>query len=1229
MESPTITNRLKSRIKRPKVFFTGIVLVSLSILMLVATLFAPNLSQFTSGDIQRMENTISTKSSFLINISNQWLNNTSHTEATANAILNQKVLSKLKESGLAVYLYDSTKLKAWSQIPNFTKLDKDSLTSTIRLNKFSDSWTLAAKVEKNSKAVVYSIEIQKNYKINNKFLEDNFNPMLGIPPHFQLSTKYATGESRKHQLIICHGNKPLFALKKISTNYYDKPLKDTFYYLALLLFMLGGWSILLSIDFKRRLKLLFISISLFSIADIVLVKILAAYSPSLVFFSPELYSSSFTSSLASMSIYVLTYSIVCSAIYYHFTTSKFEKNRQSTLMAWGLSTLLAASVAICNIGIYSLINDSTISFGIIKISELSRHSIFTFGLITLLIINSILLANLFVRIFRSIETKRKVVILLIPLIILSIITSSVLQDAVMIIFFTIAVITYAIFLFFIKPYGRISIGSISLIIVIWTIGASLAICNYLITKDYKTRITFAESLYNENDPIVEYSLPDLSHRFITDSTIRALIVNPAKNDDSLYRYIRSNYMNGYLNRYNLIVTICPENANLYLSNEKKTTNCESYFSSLFKQFGDKIPASSFYYIRNFPGQVSYMGQIDYNINGKRHSLYIEFDVKTINNNPGYPELLIKKTLARNNKYDEYDYAHYVNGVLVAKNGSCSYPSIITPPTERQKYKEIKANGYVHLYYRFDKSNTLVISRTKLRLFDMASSFSYIFILLAFLGLLIFKKSNFPLDDSLSFKTFKGRITLSFIFVLTAALILTALASLLLGIARFDSMKQKTIMDKMKSAIPAVQSALSNPNPNVLPNELVKVSNYLYVDVNLYTPEGDLYATSRPEIFYEGLQGFKMSPIAYKKLAIEHEGFFVDKEHIGTMSFTSSYSPIFAGTGKLQGYVNLPYFLQYNDLRKELYTIAIATANIFILLLLPVILIAVIISKSITRPLALIRNRMHTFDLKTNPDPIPYHKNDEIGDLISEFNKMVYQVELSADLLAKSERDMAWREMARQIAHEIKNPLTPMKLSLQYLMMMKNKKDERWLDQFDRYAASQIEQIDSLAKIATEFSDFAKINFDDKTPIFDVRELVDEILPIFDGFPNLKIEAVMADQPSTIQIDREHMKRVIVNLLKNATQAFEKNEHPLIKVTVKRDDEFVVLSVEDTGKGIDDDAKRKIFTPNFTTKSSGSGLGLAISKNLIEAYNGRIWFQSEFGVGTIFFVELPFVAPRKG
>lgn len=1219
MENRTITNNRRKTIERRHTFFVGLSITIVAAVLYLSMQLTPRLTSSNIEDARKIEKVIASKYEQLSDIANSWLRTNDTSQKAAFAILDDKQISKLNKDGVGVFLYSNNKLQAWSCIPDITESTLTSIDTSLRLYSSNNAWFLASRINKNGKSAIVSIEIQKRFRFTNKFLENKFNNILPIPPQYELSHKFQQ-EPSLNTIAVKYNNRVLFGLEKEKNIATSNATKELVAYLSLLLLIVGGWLTIQSLSFRRHYLQFFVSLTAGSMLCVGLMYILGQQPSSLLLFSPKLFSSYAIPSLAALAVYALVFVAAISTVYSHFIDYRIKSKRIAIPLAIVLSAILASLVIVAHLLIRSLVENSAISFGIIKISEISRYSMIVYLIIASIIISIVLLTNLFTHLFKELSLRIKVAMLAVPLVAAS--CTILPNDPSIVIFGVIALAAYAIFLYWAKGHSRISISSILLVLVIWAIGASTIVCHFVVTKDVQNRTKFAELLYNEKDPIVEAMLPELTQQILKDKEVHRLIHNPSDNDSIIYQHIRKKVIRGYLSKYNLHITICPAKAELFLPNEKKKTSCQEYFHDLFKQKGTKVENSAFYLIRNFPGEIWYIGQLDYLCSLGLTSLYLELNVKTISSNPGYPELLLKRDEPRNKSYKDYEYAHYFDSSLVAKNGTYSYPSIITPPTKNDSIQVHVQKGYSNLYYRFDEHNTMVVSRPILSFFDIASCFSYIFIFLVFTGLIILKFSRVSLDEALSLQSFKGRITLSFVVVLIATLILTAIASLAYGIRRFEAYKEQTIQDKMKSAIPAVYNALYSPNPVVLTNELVKISNYLYVDVNLYDLNGELYATSRPEIFYDGLQGFKMSPKAFKSLALSYDGFFVDNEKIGSMTYTSSYSPIYDNNGKRIGYVNLPYFMQYDNLRKELYTIAITIANIFILLLLPVIFIAVLISNSITRPLAQIRNRMRTFDLKKNPEPIPYQKNDEIGDLIVEFNKMICQVEASAQMLANTERDLAWREMARQIAHEIKNPLTPMKLSLQYLMMLKNKKDDRWLDQFDRFATSQVEQIDSLAKIASEFSDFAKISFEEHSTIHDLKTVVNEVLPIFDGYPNLTFTIDMPEEPAYVRAGREHLKRVVVNLVKNATQSVEHNDAVAIRISITVDEEKVTLSVEDNGKGIPEEVKPKLFTPNFTTKSSGTGLGLAISKNLIEAYSGRIWFESEEGKGSTFAFELP-------
>jgi nitrogen fixation/metabolism regulation signal transduction histidine kinase len=255
------------------------------------------------------------------------------------------------------------------------------------------------------------------------------------------------------------------------------------------------------------------------------------------------------------------------------------------------------------------------------------------------------------------------------------------------------------------------------------------------------------------------------------------------------------------------------------------------------------------------------------------------------------------------------------------------------------------------------------------------------------------------------------------------------------------------------------------------------------------------------------------------------------------------------------------------------------------------------------------------------EEINWKSNDEIGALVIEYNKMVKKLENSAQALAKVEREGAWREMARQVAHEIKNPLTPMKLSLQYLQRAIDDKKPDVKDLARRVSSTLVEQIDQLAKIASDFSQFANIG-NVQSELFDLNNIMASLIDLHSTNERVEIKWKKPSRPVNINADRLQINRLFTNLIQNAIEASADKEMSLIEIKEEIKDDHVLVSVKDDGMGIPEEKQDKIFTPNFTTKSSGTGLGLAICKGIVEKAHGKIWFTTEEGKGTTFYVELP-------
>jgi nitrogen fixation/metabolism regulation signal transduction histidine kinase len=287
-----------------------------------------------------------------------------------------------------------------------------------------------------------------------------------------------------------------------------------------------------------------------------------------------------------------------------------------------------------------------------------------------------------------------------------------------------------------------------------------------------------------------------------------------------------------------------------------------------------------------------------------------------------------------------------------------------------------------------------------------------------------------------------------------------------------------------------------------------------------------------------------------------------------------------------------------------------------------VIVAVLLANQITRPLSLIREKLKGIQLVKRNEQIIYQRDDEIGGLIKEYNRKVEELAESAELLARTERELAWREMAKQIAHEIKNPLTPMKLNIQYLQRAKEEKGAHFDDYFNRVTRSLIEQIDTLSDIATEFSNFAKIP-KAKNEVFNLAEQLRKVIGLFESSTHINFSVHLNGQDDLfVYADHEQIARAMVNLIKNAIQSIPSKRKGNVQVVLEQKGSMAIIAISDNGTGIPEDIRQQMFQPNFTTKSSGMGLGLAIVKKIIENAKGNIWFESELDKGTTFYVEIP-------
>ncbi|MDX1278078.1 HAMP domain-containing sensor histidine kinase [Oceanihabitans sediminis] len=407
-------------------------------------------------------------------------------------------------------------------------------------------------------------------------------------------------------------------------------------------------------------------------------------------------------------------------------------------------------------------------------------------------------------------------------------------------------------------------------------------------------------------------------------------------------------------------------------------------------------------------------------------------------------------------------------------------------------------------------------------------------------------------------------------------------------------------------------------PFIFREEIYKIATTHDLPLIIYDLDGQLLKSSKASLTQDSIQSCLNSHVLNALVnTVEHR--FVEKRKVGEETYQSSYTYITDQKSKPIAILNLPLLENDDFLAKELNEFLERIALAYLFMLLTAIILAYILSKYITRSLKTISDKINETRLERRNQKIEIESATvEIATLVESYNSMIDELEESAVKLATSEREQAWREMAKQVAHEIKNPLTPMRLSVQSFQRKFDPTDENIHQKVDEYSKTLIQQIDIMSSIASAFSNFAKMPAQ-KNEMLNVVEIVNLSLDIFNedyiDFSSNKEEIIA-------KFDRTQLIRVVTNLIKNGIQSIPKDRTPKIIVRVLEDGEDVKITVSDNGIGISEENQLKIFEPKFTTKSSGMGLGLAMVKNIMETYNGSITFTTEMGSGTIFTVTFP-------
>ena len=787
----------------------------------------------------------------------------------------------------------------------------------------------------------------------------------------------------------------------------------------------------------------------------------------------------------------------------------------------------------------------------------------------------------------------------------------------------------------VKPYNYQLFVYIFCSALISALAGSLALYDYHQQNRQLVKERFANQLLTQHDPVGEYLLSEAAEEIQDDPFIRSRFFSPLFSKEGTVQKVKQQYLTRYFDKYEVRVLLFNvdgsviNHPNRFLNyhvmrSKAEEGNNETDYPDLYL-LDEQGPGS--------PGK-RYQQFIPV-LQGARPLGYIVIDLtqKRFLPNTVYPELFFGQRL-QDPQSARFNYAIFSNGRLDYNVGAFDYvhhlpEGILQDPGLYQE--GIEYEGYHHLGVKDQRGQVVVVSDPSEPGYFVLSNFSFLFLLgifLVSLGLIGYVSFYGLSIKKLDFTT---KIQLYLNFAVFLPLLVVSVTTLSLINSSFKEDKENQYYDKAEN-ISRNLAEIINDRPfyqlgdgEELSNTLASIARYAEVDIHLFNTQGRLAATNQPIIYQQDYLAPYINPLALAEIKEQNSRQIILNERVNTLRYKSAYMAVRSTRdGSLLGILSLPFFESGYQLEQQLAAVFSNIVNIFACLFILFLGLLYLLSRELTEPLRYIAQKMKQVSLSGKNEPLHWPTDDEIGKLIREYNLMLANLQESKEALSRSEKESAWREMAKQVAHEIKNPLTPMKLSLQHMSRMLRDKlgSQRDEELVQKSVNSMLDQIDTLSDIATSFSAFAKMPIP-KQERFDVADVLKGVLRLYANQQQQHIQAEIEPGRFWVLGDEQMMQRTFHNLILNGIQSVPDTREPVIKVSLQAlENGRILIEISDNGEGIEPAIREKVFVPNFSTKYTGSGLGLAIAKRGIEHAGGSIWFETEAGVGTSFYIELP-------
>ncbi len=1187
---------------------------------------------------------------------------TEFANTTSDTLLLTKLLNKtysiseienLKSKNTGYYLYlkndlNELLLEFWSKHNMKPENATLQLAEGLHFQHLKNGYFLVhkknVKLLNNDATIIALTPVQWNYYVENKYLRNNFSV------NDVAARLYKISDNSTEQTVNINDNdgKTLYKLTKQKDSRLPlNPVAVVFLFTSI---------IILFIFFNRFIQNLYLEKGFkYSLATLVITLILVRllsylfpfYRQGNLFDATVFASSEIIPSLGDLIINVVLIFWILTFIKFRIKPDKLSVKPVSEFKRFSYSTALLSFWVFTgynlSVLISSLVTSSTISFNVTDFFTLSVYTVLSLGVIVLVMLSFYHFTHIILLYLHKnapINLVQKMLIVAVS----GLLFLSFTRNTGTVILNVFVLLWLLMFLYLVHKQGRNEWSKQfinSKYFVYWVIFFSIAATAVLKfqsdTIEVEQRSRFADKLMLQSDPfdenIINLATSNIDSSWLSANAERFFVSN--KNMFIKDSIIKQDFA-GYLNKFDTHIFTF-DSLQHPLFNEDSAAFAD--IRTIILNQAKPTLKNNLYYHENITGDFSYLFESKiYNKGNIAGYFFMLVKPKRYKNDALYPELF--KQDADINNSNDYSFAIYSKGKLISSENNTTYSTRLNkseiPVLENEQRQDLHGNS---LWIKGKNNKVIIVSKRGNSFIAFVTLFAYIFfafLVVCFLyyvvRILLEKGFNFKRIYNTLFLTIRNQIHFTIIFVSLFSFIIIGIATISFFIIRFKRNNESRITHTLQVMSNDLENEISSffefnegvsiydltGTSNAIEQKVAEISDIHNSDINLYDKYGNLVLSTQPYVYKKYILNDKLEPKAFYELTKNNRTIYLQNENIANISYLSAYAPLTNENNETIFYLNIPYLNSQSELKQEISNFLVTLINLNAFIFVIAGIIALYFAGKISNSLSIVSNKMRDVNLGKENEQIEWKRNDEIGALVNNYNAMMTKLEASAKALAKSEREGAWREMARQVAHEIKNPLTPMKLSIQHLQRSIENNSPNVKELSQRMANTLIEQIEQLTKIANDFSQFAHTENTNPENIF-IKEILQSVANLHEADERVKI-SVQADN-SVIFADKTQMTRLFTNIVKNAIEASNTDEICEVNINTIELNDSVLITVKDNGSGIPEEMREKIFTPNFTTKNSGTGLGLAICKAIVENANGKIWFETEMNKGTVFFIEM--------